>query len=337
METVPLVDEISLWRATHCDNSIYLSLQKASSELGTLYTIILYSILVGIVRYCIKHAIFGRLADSFNLVIKADRDRFIESAWYTVYYCIYFCWGIAVYRAESWDLFPTTNMWNGWPVQPISPSFRRYYLLEMSFYIVGIFALVLEKRQKDFPQMIVHHFATLLLIGTSYWVRYHRVGLIILIVHNAADILLYLSKSMNYVNKNYKQLQLLTSATFIAFAVVFFVSRIVIFPFVVIPSTMFEVTDSPGYGSGCNLPPLVVLSNVALLILASLHVFWLYLILTMMNSIVRNPEAHCDDIRSDSEGEEQNEKSDARKKTNKRKTKKSALKGIGQSLCAQRK
>jgi ceramide synthetase len=53
-------------------------------------------------------------------------------------------------------------------------------------------------QRKDFKEMIIHHSATLLLLFFSYFVNYWRVGTLVMVVHDVADIALEAGKSLNY-------------------------------------------------------------------------------------------------------------------------------------------
>lgn len=46
--------------------------------------------------------------------------------------------------------------------------------------------------------MIIHHAATLLLLGFSYAVNLWRVGTLVMVVHDVADIVLEGAKACNY-------------------------------------------------------------------------------------------------------------------------------------------
>ncbi len=58
------------------------------------------------------------------------------------------------------------------PAAPHRPELARAYCGEMAFYLSGIGMLLFwETRRKDFWIMMTHHFATLTLIGFSYWLK----------------------------------------------------------------------------------------------------------------------------------------------------------------------
>lgn len=50
--------------------------------------------------------------------------------------------------------------------------------------------LFLDAKRSDFWQMLVHHFITLALIGVSWTMNMVRVGTLILVSHDAVDILM---------------------------------------------------------------------------------------------------------------------------------------------------
>ncbi|MED6282364.1 Ceramide synthase 5 [Characodon lateralis] len=94
-----------------------------------------------------------------------------------------------------------------------------------------------------------------------------RVGSLVLLVHDASDFLLEAAKMANYA-----KYQRLCDFLFIFFSVVFFITRLVIFPIWVLNSTMFESWAIVGPY------PSWWLFNILLLLLQVLHIFWSYLI-----------------------------------------------------------
>ncbi|KAF7246996.1 Ceramide synthase 5, partial [Varanus komodoensis] len=83
----------------------------------------------------------------------------------------------------------------------------------------------LFKTVQDFQIMLIHHFATIVLITFSYMNKMVRVGTLIMLLHDASDPLLEVAKMANYA-----KYQRLCDATFILFCVVFIVIRLGIFP-----------------------------------------------------------------------------------------------------------
>jgi hypothetical protein len=55
------------------------------------------------------------------------------------------------------------------------------------------------ERIKDYFMMYLHHIVTIGLIVGSYYMRYVRIGLLVLLVHDASDIGVDMLKLFNYM------------------------------------------------------------------------------------------------------------------------------------------
>jgi hypothetical protein len=77
--------------------------------------------------------------------------------------------------------------------------------------------------------MFIHHIVTMALLFFSFLVNFVRVGTIVLLCHDASDIFLELAKLFNYL-----KFARLCDATFVIFALAFFVGRLVLYPWRVI-------------------------------------------------------------------------------------------------------
>ncbi|XP_072516567.1 ceramide synthase 4a isoform X2 [Salminus brasiliensis] len=185
--------------------------------------------------------------------------------------------------------------WRGHPRQPMTEAQYWYYLLELSFYWSLLFCVSVDVKRKDFKEQIVHHIATIFLIGFSYCGNYIRVGTIVMLVHDSSDFLLESAKMFNYAGWRKT-----CDSLFVLFAVVFLVTRLIIFPCRVVYSTLVESLDFfdpfPGY----------YLCNTVLLVLQALHIFWAYLILRMVYKFVFLGKVERDE-RSDEESEVEEE------------------------------
>ncbi|KAN0008864.1 hypothetical protein ACTFIU_009530 [Dictyostelium citrinum] len=293
------VSEIEWERLYNPDNSIFLSGRKLMSEVNSIIFLVVCTNIFFVIRFFYQHYVLKPIALSFNMR-KSYTARFLENGWYTLYYISFFLIGSYVYSQENWSIFPTMNIWLGWPTQPFSTLFRTYYLIELSFYVHCTIALFFETRRKDFNQMLTHHVATFFLVGCSYWYRYHRIGIAILWIHNIADIFLYSAKALNYISKEIKNktLHIVCDGLFVMFAVSFFVTRLIFFPFTLIKSSLTEA-----YYVSVEFP-LFYPTNVALLTLLILHMFWFFLIARIIY-IKLFKSKDFDDIRSDSDEDEE--------------------------------
>ena len=81
----------------------------------------------------------------------------------------------------------------------------------------------MDEKRKDFLVMLIHHILTLTLIIVSYATRYHKVGILVIFVHDVTDILLELTKCHVYLknrNKKYYALnEQMSNVGFVSFAI----------------------------------------------------------------------------------------------------------------------
>ena len=187
----------------------------------------------------------------------------------------------------------TRIVFHEWP-HFLTNAVREIYLFELSFWISCLGFMSVETVRKDVTELCLHHLATITLVSLSYTYNYHRIGLVIMLLHDLADVLLYSAKVFNYLNK-----VIITNALFVAFVLVFFVTRLVIFPNIIRtawgPVTGYIPQVSAGM-PGCYILPIL------LSVLQILHVMWFVLILRMLHRLVFVKKLVERDIRSDDEG-----------------------------------
>jgi very-long-chain ceramide synthase len=60
----------------------------------------------------------------------------------------------------------------------MKPELKRYYLMQMSYWIQQLLVLVLglEKPRKDYYELVAHHIVTLWLVGWSYLINLTLIG-----------------------------------------------------------------------------------------------------------------------------------------------------------------
>lgn len=215
----------------------------------------------------------GRPELSVDQQLAKTQGLFENSGWECLFYLMSACIGLFVYSQEEWSVWPSTQIWDQWPLQPISTAFRGYYLLMLAFYIQALVSLIfIDKPRSDYWEYLLHHLVTIFLIGCSYYTRIHRYGLIILSLHDVGDVLINAAKSFKYLGDAW---DVTTNVLFVIFSVVFVFTRLVFLPITVIPSGYWELLQmEPMNGNvPCFLP-----MNCALVVLQCLHVFWFVLL-----------------------------------------------------------
>ncbi|KAM4602650.1 ceramide synthase 2 [Polymixia lowei] len=221
--------------------------------------------------------------------------KFREASWRFAFYLLAFIGGIVALYDKEW-FYDTREVWTGFPKQSMLESQYWYYILEMSFYGSLLFSVTVDVKRKDFKEQIIHHLATLTLLSFSWCVNYIRIGTLVMLVHDASDVLMESAKLFNYA-----KWEKTCNTLFVVFAIVFMVTRLIIFPFWLIHCTWVYPVD--------HYPPFFgyYFFNVMLVVLLFLHIFWAYLILCMVRKFLFG--TLTSDERSDNEEEDEEENS----------------------------
>eukprot|EP01047_Picozoa_sp_COSAG01_P072388 COSAG01_NODE_11498_length_1921_cov_4.789243_2_plen_309_part_00 len=167
-------------------------------------------------------------------------SRFHSAGWEAIFYTLSSACGLFVLARESfeWSVWPTSNIWVGWPLQTFDGVFQAYYLLGLAFYFQALLSLLLlDDPRSDFLEYLLHHLVTIFLIAVSYHTRIVRYGLVILLLHDIGDVFLNWAKVFKYCGS---ACDVLCTICFVSFVIVFFLTRLVFLPLVVIPSGYWE-------------------------------------------------------------------------------------------------
>jgi hypothetical protein len=164
-----------------------------------------------------------------------------------------------------------------------------YYNLELGFYLSLIVSQFFDTKRKDFWQMFVHHIVTVLLLSFSWTCNFHRIGSLVLAIHDFADIPLEGAKLCRYV-KNQKA----SNIVFAIFTMCWLYSRIGLLPYRVIAYTSYHAL------SVVPMFPAYYIFNGLLCSLQFLHIVWTWLILK-----ITYEAAFSDGVRDIRESDEQ--------------------------------
>ncbi|KAJ7999409.1 hypothetical protein DPEC_G00194120 [Dallia pectoralis] len=220
--------------------------------------------------------------------------KFCESMWRFTFYLGIFTYGILFLWQCPW-MWDTRHCWYHYPYQVLTPGLYTYYVIELAFYWSLMFSQFRDVQRKDFFIMFIHHLATVSLISFSYANNMLRVGSLVMCVHDASDILLEAAKLTNYA-----KYQRICDSLFVVFSGVFFITRLIIFPFWILNSTLFESWQIIGPY------PSWWLFNTLLLVLQMLHIIWSYLIAGIAFKALFRGKV-CKDDRSDVESSSEEE------------------------------
>ena len=97
--------------------------------------------------------------------------------------------------------------------------FDFHYLLNLGYTFADLICVIfIYDGQTDILVMIFHHFCTISLIIFSYYNHYDGIGALILFLHNASDIIVYLARTMLYIYAPYVFKVMITILLLITFA-----------------------------------------------------------------------------------------------------------------------
>jgi len=122
-----------------------------------------------------------------------------------------------------WD---TKEYWINYPKHVMEDDIYWYYTIELGFYLSLLVSQFFDIKRKDFWQMFLHHLVTIFLLVFSYVCNFTRVGSFVFFLHDCVDFWLELAKLALYLKASK-----LADTVFIIFAIIWFITRILIFPF----------------------------------------------------------------------------------------------------------
>lgn len=262
-------------------------------------------------------------AKTFSHVTPLSRTRFKENVWFFSYYLMITCVGYWILSETPWFKdasfcvleYPHGHTGNE------TPLFRYYMLLGCAFYVQALFGLLfIDEKLSDFWEMLVHHIATIMLISFCLTSSHHRVGSLVLILHDFVDIFLYGAKAFHHL-KN----ETMSTVLFVGFTLAFLIMRLLFLPYIIyLAAANFHGWDDPSryyifrYVSDSLLPVEVSdygccvmkycfstywLLILLLCLLVLLHIFWFYLVLKILVRTLKGTE--LSDIREDEDHEHQ--------------------------------
>ena len=221
-------------------------------------------------------------------------EKLIETTWRAIYYLGMWIYGSYILFQKQW-VWDTRYCWYGYPHHRVEDETRRYYMVQLTFYWFLTCSQIngdSGKRRKDFWQMLLHHIATISLINFSWVLNMVRAGMLVLVLHDSADVLLEIAKVCKYAN-----LQKACNSVFALFVLTWIVTRLYIYPKYVVYTTVFESAEIVG------LAPVYYVMNAFMVFLLVLHVIWTYYIIKALEKALKQDGNIEKDERSSSDSD----------------------------------
>lgn len=115
--------------------------------------------------------------------------RYFIFSFRCLYYTLIFIYGLIVLWDKPW-LWDIKYCYYGYPYHAVTNDVWWYYMISISFYCSLSISQFFDVKRKDFWQMFIHHKATIMLMSFSWVCNLTRIGSLVLVVHDCADIFL---------------------------------------------------------------------------------------------------------------------------------------------------
>jgi len=257
----------------------------------------------------LKHrveALVARVAVSFEERILDEKQKavqkYAQAATEAMFYGSFALVGLAIVPSQPF-FWPSSKWWIDFSTGQHSymrQDLRCYYIMYASRYMQAIVSVLMEHKRKDFIEMQVHHVVTVGLVGLSYYGGWNRVGVIVMVLLDPADVPLHVAKLCKYTYDYGRGAiwQTLADRCFELFALVFFITRICMYPYVCW-SSHFEAARYFEFDAAAW-------TCVALLeILLVLQCYWFWLLMKAIINMLT--KGGVEDIRSDDEEDDKAE------------------------------
>lgn len=221
-------------------------------------------------------------------------EKFMDCAYDFSCHTFMCIFGFVVMVSKPW-LWNITLCWRDYPHHSISTDVWWYYMLCLAYFWSTTIIQIPKPahRISDKVQMMSHHLFTILLMVFSWTCNFVRVGTLVLVVHECADVPLQAAKIFKHAG-----IDRLTDVMFAVFVILWLATRCCVFPLWIMYSVFFEATTFMFMPSAYLFMGLLV----GLLIL---NLGWTWIILSI---VIRKLRAGTlQDVRSSGEEESEDE------------------------------
>lgn len=247
------------------------------------------SLVLFVFNFVFRIMLVEPLARRSRMVSNRQAQKFSQASSEALFYGVSFSIGLAT----LWDkpfFLDRELWWKGWEdgMQELLPcECRFFYIFYFARYLQSLVLVLLEDHRKDFGQMFLHHVLTCALCASSYALSYCYVGLFIMVLYDLGDVPLQTAKMFKYAG-----LTFLANRSFEVFAVLFFVTRIVLYSLVVYSA----VVESRQW-----IPHQIHMYMMKLMLVGLLlmQCMWQYMIVQVALRLAKQGEV--EDVRSDSD------------------------------------
>ena len=252
-----------------------------------------------IIRKAIESGMTERQAERWiKRRVKQDKptksEKLMETTWRAVYYAGTCWYGMSILYKKQW-LWDTRYCWYDYPHHHVEDDVRRFYMVQLTYYWFLTCSQIYgdsTKKRSDFWEMLIHHIATISLICFSWVLNMVRAGMLVLVIHDIADLLLEIAKMCKYSNY-----QKACNVMFAIFVFTWIYTRLYIYPKYVVYTTVYESAEIVG------IAPVYYVMNAFMILLLVLHVIWTFYIIKALKKALKGSGNIEKDERSDDDSD----------------------------------
>jgi very-long-chain ceramide synthase len=261
-----------------------------------------YVVFWSFIRQSLTIYVFKPFARYAGIRKERKRDRFAEQAYAVVYFGVMGAWGYRIMGQLPTWWYRTEAFWIDYPHWDMKPELKRYYLMQMAYWIQQFIVLVLglERPRKDYYVLVIHHIVTIWLVGWSYLINLTLIGNAVYMSMDIPDTFLAVALGLNHIHADRAKLVafavLIVTWTYFRHILNLYILHSVWFEYDLIPdSSKVWIWENGTYLNWWMKYQVFI----PLLLLQFMNFFWYYLILRIL---VRAVTTHvADDVRSDDE------------------------------------
>ena len=212
------------------------------AAVAAVFTVLLFALNWGLRLVVVKPFATRILGGGRSRAFRAKVTKFSQAAMECLIYGSFTLLGARIVPRQPW-IWPSKHWWIGFSSgshAAMRDDLRCYYLLYGARYVQGALSVLLEPKRKDFVEMQLHHVVTVAVVAISYLHGWNRIGCVVMVLLDPADVPLHVAKMFKYVAdaRERRDRGLARVCTFCAdrvfelFAVFFLVTRISMYPYV---------------------------------------------------------------------------------------------------------
>ncbi|XP_060641072.2 ceramide synthase 1 [Anolis sagrei] len=248
-------------------------------------------------RRAAAHTLLRPFAEWCQLPPK-DAAKMPESAWKLAFYTLSWSYSTYLLFFAGYPFFhdPPSAFVDSELGTEVPTDIAIAYLLQCSFYVHSLYStLYMDVWRKDSVVMLVHHVVTLLLLAFSYIFRYHRVGILVLFLHDISDVQLEFTKLNVYFKYRggvYHRLNdVISNAGCLSFGISWFWFRLYWFPLKVLYASCHTCLQTMVF------VPYYFFFNGLLFLLTLMNLYWFLYIAFFLAKVLLGQVREVDDVR----------------------------------------